>query len=150
MTTQVTITLAIALLSLALGIYNAWFARRDKLERLRVTPKYSIGHGFEGISVEVVNIGTVPVTLREVGLLLQKSRSPLPRRVSFPMSSSALGQSLPFRLDRGECFSTILPFEGIPDSDYVMGYALTATNRIVKGTSPALKQWLPKSNTRRL
>lgn len=150
MTTQVIITLAIALVSLALGIYNAWFARRDKLERLRVIPKYSIGHQFEGISIDVVNTGTVPVTLTEVGLLLQKSRNPLPRRISFPMASSAIGSSLPFRLDRGECFSTILAFENIPDSEYVMGYALTATDRMVTGTSPALKQWLPRSTAPRL
>ena len=79
---QSTITLIIALIGAGLGIFNALESYRDKRERFRVVPKWVRAQGWTGMSIEVTNTGSIPITIEDVGLLVGESKSNRPERVA--------------------------------------------------------------------
>jgi hypothetical protein len=63
------ITLGAALLGAGLGIMNTWNSLSQRRVRLRVTPSHAIvvPFGIDMFSIEVVNLSSFSVTVKEVG-----------------------------------------------------------------------------------
>ena len=145
MTWPTLITLAIAILGAGLGIFNTWQGLRDRAVRLRVIPKYAEPVddqmrkvGPPCISIEVQNLGSYPVTVEEVGLLIENAASDLPRRAAFLPQYVMMGPKLPHRLDRQDSITVAVPINSLPDEDFTGAFARTAAGQMVKGTSAAL------------
>jgi hypothetical protein len=141
-TWQSWITLAIATLGAILGLYNSWNAYQVRKVRLRVIPKWSIGDGFSGMGIEVINLSAFLITIYEVGLTIGKSRGPLPKRLPIPIGNVVQGGNLPVRLDRREVYSIIYSVDGLAKYDIRKAYALTASGEIALGSSGALRQFI--------
>jgi len=139
------VTLAIALVGACLGMFNTWQGLRDRAIRLRVIPTFAEPVddqmrkvGPPCLSIQVQNLGAYPVTIEEVGLLIGKTKSDLPRRAPFPPKHIIMGPALPHRLERHDAISLVVPINSLPDQDFTGAYARTAAGRIVRGQSAAL------------
>lgn len=103
------ITLSIALLGALLGIINTLISvNRDK-PKIKVIPQWvlAVPAGYQSISIEVINIGIVPVTVCEVGLFLA-SRN---QKLIDPRMNSLDGRDLPVRLESRSSISLLLSSE---------------------------------------
>lgn len=136
------VTLAIAVLGAGLGALNTWNSIKDRRVRLRVTPQWSLGAGFSGMSIEVTNLGATPVTLTEVGFTIGKAKSSLPKRVPVLPAGIMNGPELPTRLDRREAASITFSVAGLEGYDIRLAYGRTADGTIAYGSSGALEQFV--------
>lgn len=140
-------TLGIAVLGAGLGILNTLHAIIDRRTRLRVTPLWAIaGPGPAGLSIEVVNLSSFPVTIDEMGLTLQRGGGNLPRRIRIPDEVIFSGRQGSTRLERGERKTISFHLNGFQGQTIHDAYALTASGEIVRGTSGALKQFIANGN----
>lgn len=136
------ITLVIAIIGAGLGVFNTWASHRDRGERIKVVPKWALAPGFSGLSFNVINLGTGPVTIHEVGILIGRSRNELPHRLSIPNHKIADGPHFPVKIERGGSINITIEATDIPKKDYRKAYAMTALGKIFRGSSPALKQFI--------
>lgn len=135
------ITLSIAVLGALLGIINTLISvNRDK-PKIKVIPQWvlTVPAGYQSISIEVINIGLVPVTVCEVGLFLaSKNRKLIDRRMN-----SLDGRDLPVRLESRSSISLLLSSEILENANFERvshAYARTQCGITVRGKSIALKQ----------
>lgn len=138
------ITLGIALLGAALGLWNTWQGWRDRSVRLRLRATQAIGLGGPAptcLSIEVTNLSSFPITIEEVGLTVGKPRGRLPRRAMIPPHSIIVG-SLPMRIEPRHSGSVVGWAQELPNDGYDHAYARTSGSEMVFGTSPALRQWV--------
>jgi len=135
------ITLAIAILGAVLGLLNTWNGINDRRVRLKVTPKWSLAPGFQGLAIEVVNLSAFPVTISEIGFTIGRSRGALPKRTA-AMHQMVDGPQFPVRLERHHSFNATFIADGLGRLDVRRAYALTTSGVIVKGNSPALRQYV--------
>jgi hypothetical protein len=156
------IAAACGLLGAVLGIINTcYLVSRNRL-RLRVRPMFMAMSGGQGtaivrhegipfppgtgscLSIEVLNLSSFPVTVCEVGL--QGATVKTERMIVFP--GSTLGDQLPKRLEPRVSMLVIGPAETSLCANAsrlgrsVKAYAKTSCGCIVRGTSPALKQYV--------
>lgn len=62
------VTFGIAVVGATLGIFNAWWAVRKDMVRLRVRNRVLVvSTGHVTLCVEVINTGYIPVTITEIG-----------------------------------------------------------------------------------
>lgn len=150
----------------ALGIFNTWKAiQRDKV-RLKIIPKiFKSAHGgslvsvnvpdniaerWDGYCFEIVNIGHLPVTIDEIGLLPTDSGMRFIFRPDF-----GDGKQLPRRLEpresvigyaRFEHPSSVIFTNGLPNIK--CAFATTSCGVTVRGTSPVI-DWLIRTGKQR-
>ena len=138
------ITLGIALLGAALGVWNAWQAGRDRSVRFKVRATQAIGLRGAAptcLSIEFTNLSSFPITIQEVGLTVGKPRGHLPGRAMFPPNSLVSG-TLPMRIEARHSGQVVGWLRELPDDGYDHAYARTSGGEISYGTSPALLQWV--------
>lgn len=137
------ITLGIALLGAVLGIINTWYALSKDRVRLKVTPAWAFadfGESKQSISIEVLNLGMIPVTVAEVGFRLAGAGN---ERLVQPDARLTQGGTLPYRLDPRTALTVVFwPTFLAEDkfSEVATAYARTQCGRVINGTSPALRQ----------
>ena len=136
-----TLTLGIAVLGAALGVINTWNSLRSSRVRLRVTPKWALTPDWTGLSIDVVNLSSFPVTITEVGFTLGRSLSRLPRRVPIPHHSVVHGPALPVVLQPRDLLDVVFSCEWVGSLRIHSAYALTASGEIARGNSGALRQF---------
>lgn len=136
------ITLAIAIAGLVLGIINTYMAaNRDKV-RLEVIPEFYVsGDKRSGLCVRVINQSLVAVTLAYVGFKLRR-----PRGQELTFIPQLLDQTMfPKRLEPFTSV-TVFPPDGFDHderlSDAVCVVARTACGRVFRGNSPGLRTYL--------
>jgi hypothetical protein len=132
------VTLGIALLGAVLGIINTWRSfDRDRI-RVKVTPTWSIFQdGQWCLSIEIINLGYVPITISQVGYTLRTKKA---RYIFLPRLQN--GGFLPQRMEPRTSFTAIAPFGAENDEamrDVRRAFAQTACNRTFTGNSPALR-----------
>lgn len=138
------ITLGIALLGAALGVWNTWQASRDRSVRFRVRATQAIGLGGPAptcLSIDVTNLSSFTITIEEVGLTVGKPRGSLPRRAMIPPNSLVSG-GLPMRIEPRHSGCVVGWLRELPNDGYDHAYARTSGGEIAYGTSPALIQWV--------
>ncbi len=140
------VTLGIACLGAVLGIVNTWQALRDRRTRLRVTPAWNFAEGFSGMSIEVCNLSSFPVTIVELGFTLGKPRGPLPHRMRIPEERIISGRQGPFRVGSRETASIIFYVDNLEQYEITKAYARTSDGQIAFGTSGALRQFIAQGN----
>lgn len=137
-------TLIIAVAGLALGLRGEWRAHRHDQVRIRIRPKvaYPIGphESYEPRwAFELINEGTFPVTIDEIGFLKIGTRSRF--AINDPLRNHDV--SWPARLEPHASVTVYALIEGrtINSLDTIRcAYAETATGRVIRGTSAALKE----------
>ncbi len=135
------ITLSIAVLGALLGIINTWISvNRDK-PKIKVIPQWAfiMPAGYQGISIEAMNIGIVPVTVCEVGLFLISKN----QKLIDPRMNSLDGRDLPVRPESRSSISLLLSSEVLKDANFERvshAYARTQCGITVRGKSITLKQ----------
>lgn len=143
MNVQETVTLAIAVGGLLLGIRSEWREHTRGKVRLRVVPKVAFPFGpmpdyQPCIAFEIINEGHVPVSVTEVGFFFDGTQS---RASLAPILQP--GQSWPHRLEPHSSivvFSSADALEDVVLSKVVCAYALTATDKVFEGSSAALQR----------
>lgn len=133
------ITLAIAVLGAVLGVINTWHGLDKSRVKLKVLPAHVIQlGGFSQIyefSIEVTNLSSFPVTIREVGILFYGTKN----RGLLHMTALD-GASLPQRLEPRSSFTL---YSKLPDASkrkIRCAYARTQCGVTKRGNSPALRQ----------
>ena len=138
------LTLAIAVLGAALGIWNALQSARDRSVRFKVRATQAVGLGGPAptcLSIEVTNLSSFPITIDEVGLTVGKPRGSLPRRAMMAPHNIVRGH-LPMRIEPRHSASVVSWASELPNEGYNHAYARTSGGEIGFGTSPALLQWI--------
>lgn len=135
------VTLVIAVLGAVLGVINTWHGLDKSRVKLEVRPAHAIPIGAVptniALSIEVTNLGSVPVTVYDVGVFyygtdkrgsivqpLLVDGGPWPRRLEPRSSVTVYGQRP----------------QSIPGHRVKCAYARTQCGVTKTGTSPALKQ----------
>jgi hypothetical protein len=137
------VTLAIAVLGAVLGLINTWHAIVKDRVKLRVVPAWAFGafaEGRDSISVEVVNLGMIPVTIAEVGFKLRGAKD---QRLVQPDAFLIQGGSLPYRLEPRTAVTVVFIPTFLADKRFAevdLAYARTQCGRVLTGTSGALRQ----------
>ena len=131
------ITFGIALLGAVLGILNTWNAMSARRVRLRVKPAHAFSDaGGVGFCIEIVNLSSLPVTVREVGFTLRgaKHRAAIVRPILID------DKPWPRRLEAREAVTAY--FERPNERGHRLGkaYAALSSGEVRYGSSPALKQ----------
>jgi hypothetical protein len=143
------ITLGIALTGAVLGIINTAHALRRDRVRVRVRPTLVLARGFEGLAVDVINQGLIPITVAEVGFTIGRGRHPC--KIVLARFERSLGEALPCRLEP-RCCATIVDGGDVttnPEFPRVTSaYARTACGLVFRGRSGALRQAVKESRTR--
>lgn len=145
---QIGITLGVALLGAVLGIVNLWRAiDRDRI-RLRVSPCFYMHpeEPIEGICIEVVNLGYLPVTVSQVGFLVSGAR----KQFIFPEALFLDKTNLPQRLEARASLTAFIPAGTQNDpvfADVTRAFAKTACGRKFTGSSPYLKDCIKAART---
>jgi hypothetical protein len=143
--------------------YNIWKSHNKDKVQLKLTPKiYKIvGNGrlcssripdddseiWNGICVEIINVGFIAVTIDHVGLKLVENG--VEKIVAFPDAEISGNDKLPKRLEPRTSVNYFIPSkmphlmfkEGLPHAKHF--YATTACGITVKGNSKVTK-WLIK------
>lgn len=140
------ITLGLATIGANLGVVNTWTTLRGKKVRLLVTPKWGLAPGWTGLSIDVVNLSSFPVTITEIRFTLDRSRSSLPKRVPIPSDAIVQGERVPTTLQPHHSMDVVFEVDWLGSLDIVMAYALTSGGAITRGTSGALKQFRSRGN----
>jgi len=134
------ITLCLASVGAVLGVINTWKALDRDRAKLKVIPKHAIPFGDADprlrFGIEVINLGTFALTVREVGVLyygvqhrgaivrpILLDGGPWPRRLEPRTAVSVYSQGLPSQDGRVRC-----------------AYAMTDCDLMFEGSSPALEQ----------
>jgi len=134
------VTLAIAVAGLALGILNTWrsIARDRPRVRVRVMGWLN-SYGESGFCLEVSNVGCVPVSVAQVGILLSR-----PRGHMFLFAPHGIGaDSFPRALAAGESVTVYAP-PGTDDDP-----ALAFASRAFAKTATGLLFRSPRRDVRR-
>jgi hypothetical protein len=141
------VTLSLAVLGSTLGLFNAYRGwRRDQIQ-LKVVPLIAFPSAATGdtrprLAIEVSNLGNFPVTVHRVGWIVKGSRY----RQILSIPDVFDGGRWPRRL---EPYSSVTAYSS-PDQDHSWlrnanaAFAETAGDRVVRGTSGALK-WLRRT-----
>lgn len=149
------LTLAIALVGVGIGIFNTVVSFTRGRPKLRVTPKVFMTAerglfisereafvGCDGLCIEITNLGSVAVTVSEIGFL--ESSSPKGRLVyTHPVLHD--GGTFPRRLEPRQSFMVYSePGEGkaLVTDRVRRAYAKTDCGLMVSGTSRAFKKFL--------
>lgn len=143
MLTRENITLAIAILGVALGVLNYWRSiSKDKIH-LRVIPKhFNDTTGGAGVCVSITNLGFLPATVSEVGIMLRDGN-----RLA-ALHSYGTNEMLPKLLEPRTSFTFYFAPGTHKDpriADACYAYAWTACDRKIKGKSKALKSMIKKA-----
>jgi hypothetical protein len=113
-----TVTTALAVLGAVLGLYNAWRNWIQDRLRIRVKASFGVGPAFgrdgHGISIDIVNLSTFPVTITHVGfdLLIKDGH------MQIPSPFFAHGQSLPIRLEPRTAATVLVARGALPDDNW--------------------------------
>lgn len=143
-------TLAIALISLTLGIRSELRARSHDRIRLRVIPKIAMPVGTMPdrracLAFEIINDGFRPVTLGEVGLYFKGTSE----RGVITVPILAGQERWPVRLEPHSSTTVYTDPSELANPNLRQldcAYVMTATDEVFRGTSPAL-QHLAKHGT---
>jgi hypothetical protein len=135
------VTLAIAVLGAALGVINTWHGLNQTRVKLKVVPAHAIPVGAANpnlrFSIEITNVGAVPVTVCDVGVLYRGTN----QRGSIVQPIILDGGQWPRRL---EPRSSVTIYGQRPTSGQSQrircAYAKTQCGVTKTGTSGALKQ----------
>ena len=145
MTWQESLTLAIALVGAVLGVMNYWRSLDHDRVHIKVTPKwYVTSYGGDGICVEVLNLGFIPVTINQIALDVGGGNV----YVSLVSANNSL--KLPKRMEPRTEITFYFPLETAnqPNVAYTKrALARTACGKTFYGTSPALKSWVAGLST---
>ena len=145
---SITLTIAIigavcGVTGVVLGIVNTWRQlRRDKV-RLKIVPSHVIPVGAVAdpgwnFGIEVINMSEFPVTISDVGFLLNNGdKGTIATLPGFEQYGS-----LPLRLEPRTAFSKYFFVDSETNDwkDTKSAYALTLDGTLATGTSGALKQ----------
>ena len=125
-----------------LGIINTWHQLSKNKVRLKVTPSHAIPVGSLAnyninFGIEVVNLSDFPVTISDVGFLLQnKQRATLSTVDSFEQP-----QNLPVRLEPRTTYNNYFNInQARLPKEVECAYVTTQCGKLITGTSGALKQ----------
>lgn len=133
-----TILLAVtASIGAVLGIINTLHNLSLKRVRIKVRPAFSITvpNGDYFFSIEVINLSAFPMTVAEVGFTGNGGQYPIMNQLPFnPVA-------LPKRLDPRESISILFDPSGLLGKEIGKAYVRTSCGEVIKGTSPALKQF---------
>ena len=140
------LTLGLAVLGAVLGVLNTWDGLRSRRVRLQVTPRWSMAPNWTGLSIEVINLSSFPVTIREVGFTLDRSRKRLPRRVPIPNHAIVNDATYPSTLQPREVLDLVFSVEWVGSLHLRAAYAITSSGEIARGTSGALEQFIRRGN----
>jgi len=156
------VSLTVGAVGAVLGIFNAVKTHyRDKVSvkvifkvyrngrngRIMSRDKVASGDNWDGVAIEVVNDGFLPVTIDEVGLVLNNAT-----KVTLCKPEFLSDQHLPCRLEARTAVTAFvaeqadgdITLNGTPGALYA--YAGTACGRMFKGKSPALKSLIRIGN----
>jgi hypothetical protein len=137
------VTLGIALLGAFLGVVNTWQALKRDRVRLRVTPSHAIQipSGRDLFAIEVVNLSAFPVTIVEVGFILDGARGKLPRRMMVTRPSFADDGPWPRRLEGRASVSAYFNPNDLPRGAgrVTEAYARTQCGTLMLGVGDSLK-----------
>ncbi len=132
------IAVSLGAIGSVLSIINTVNALNQRKVRLRVSPAHAILPNSDAllVSVDVTNLSTFPVTVKEIGMTVPWSK----RRLAIFQPGVTDGRPLPRRLETRE--SVCLLFDPKEASGNRVGraYARTACGVIATGTSPAFRQ----------
>jgi hypothetical protein len=130
-----------ALLGAALGVLNTWNSINQRKVRLRVRPAYAIAvpSGNIGFSIEVVNLSSFPIIIRDVGLTIPKLFGE-PTRMAITDPIVTDGKGLPRRLESREAVSFYFDPYIFRGKKIGKAYAKTSCGETEYGTSQALRQ----------
>lgn len=133
------LTLGAAVLGAGLGIMNTWNTMSARRVRLKMLPAHAMApSGAILFSIEVINLSTFPVTVKEVGLDLPGD----PGRGAVGMPILPDGKPWPRRLEAREAVTVLCdPLASFPAGTRVgKAYARLASGEERRGSSPALRQ----------
>lgn len=122
-----------------LGVFNTWREwSRDKV-RVKIIPQIIHGDNYDGnFSIEVINLSSFPITIKEIGFLARKAGTRLPF-----LNFEIINYELPHRLEPRGSINPILLLRA-NDQKTVRrlrcAYADTSCGLRFTGTSGALKQ----------
>jgi hypothetical protein len=142
-----------------LGIFNTWRAGQKDKVQLKLIPQIyqnradgrlcssriptDLSQPWDGLCIEIVNVGFFPVTINEVGLLQADSD----QRIVFSKPELSGGESLPKRLEPRTSVTCYIPSR-MPESLFQEGlpyakcfYATTACGVTAQGNSK-ISKWL--------
>jgi hypothetical protein len=143
-------TTAIAAAALGLSIFNTWKAQQREKPKLIVRAKVRIGDGiataelaakmklsnWDALCIEVVNTGSIAVTVDEVGFLRKGSRD----RYVGTLPGSPNEGKLPVRIEPRTDFQIYMRGTGFPEKEkFKCAYAKTACDRTFKGKAREVK-----------
>lgn len=134
------ITLAFAFLGAVLGVVNTWHGLDKSRVKLKVRPAQAIPYGGADprieLSIEITNLSSFAVTLKEVGVFFQNKKS----RGVFNNPVLLDGGAWPRRLEPRSSV-TIYGRKTSHSDGYVRcAYAKTECGVTRTGSSPALRQ----------
>lgn len=148
MTALESITLAIAIFGLVLGLINTWHALDRTRVKLRVRPNHVIPVGAMDpqltFCIEVVNLSSFAVTIEEAGVFYKGTNS----RAAYSNPVLLDSGAWPRRLESRESV-TIYGQPPKPHQGHTLkcAYARTACGVVRKGSSPAFRQLVSGNTT---
>jgi len=138
------VTLSLASLGAVLGVINTWKAIDHDRPKLKVIPKHAIPYGGADprltFCIEVINLGTFALTVREVGVFYRTTT----RRA--PVAQPVLADGGPWlrRLEPRSAVTVYTSAEILApnreDGTVRCAYAMTDCGLTFEGNSPALEQ----------
>ena len=139
-------TFAIALFGAGLGVLNYWRAHTRDVVRLKVIPKryYAMPQGPNGLCVDVINIGFLPVTISSVRIKIDgKDELTL-------LHDFKTGNPIARRLDSRAAFTAYfspdtLHEERLREAKHVV--VITACECRFTGTSSAFRSYIAEART---
>ncbi|UYW25689.1 hypothetical protein OKC48_20810 [Methylorubrum extorquens] len=142
--TRETITLWVAIfgaftggIGAVLGVYNALVARDARKVRLKIVPGWSLGPGFIGFSIEVVNHSSFGVTVDQIGFLERGSK----RTITIARPILGDGGEWPRKLGPQEAVNVYLDLHSLPEGIHLgEAFAQTVSDERRTGTTAALQQ----------
>jgi len=149
MTSKEIITLTIAIIGAVLGLFNTWFNFKKNRLKLKVIPSNCLiltmkTTNFEyeqGVSIEILNLSSFPVTIAEIGFanfyfLTNKIKG----SKSIPLNiTNYSGYQLPYRIESKDSITFYLNKKYLERKDLFLNnkfvYARTACGKIFKGSN---------------
>lgn len=133
-----------------LGIINTRHQMQRNKLKLKVMPQHAfpvggIADAHFNFSIEVINMSEFPVVIADVGFFLVDGCTASLATVQGIESNGALPLRLEPRTRYSKCFW--LDNDSIDLSRIKCAYARTECGNTVRGTSPALKQWIGKGSS---
>ena len=134
------VVFGIALLGAGLGVLNYWRSIDKDKVKLKVTPSRYVANRQNGLCIEVINLGFVPVTIKAISLEFGRERE----WYYFGTAKYSTGTPLPHRLQPRESITALLPPDAHQQIDMKRlrcAFAKTACGLVFRGTSPVFKGW---------